>query len=403
MTGVPRVLVAMGTRPEIIKLAPVIGELARSRDVDLQVLHTGQHASLGGDVVTAFGLPIHDRLGLMDDRAEEETLFPRAMSAADEVIARVGPELVLVHGDTTTAAAVALAAHHRRIPVGHVEAGLRTGSVWAPWPEEANRRIIDALASLHFAPTESAARTLRREGHAAHVLVTGNTGIDTLMQACLRLGFPTGPSSRDPGQPPTLLVTLHRRETRGEGHAAVFAALRRLAADGLRIVFPLHPSPAVREPAIASLGSVEGVDLRPAADYLDFVRLLHASDVILTDSGGLQEEGPALGKPVLVARDVTERPEAVACGASVVVGTDAEEIVKRVRELCRFGDEYQAMAHAGSPYGDGRAAERIVAACLDYLTRPTADTKSDGQLPSASAASSMANRTSSHADPASPT
>ena len=287
--------------------------------------------------------------------------------------------------------------------MGHVEAGLRTGTIWSPWPEEANRRVVDVLASLHFAPTATAAAHLAREGHTEQVHVTGNTGIDALRLACHRLDV-SPDRYQQPADRPTLLVTLHRRETMGAGHLAVLEAVRTIANAGVRVLFPVHPNPGVRAPVFQALDGLANVELTAPLDYLDFVSLMRAADLILTDSGGVQEEGPALGKPVLVARDVTERPEVVACGAALLVGTDADVIVRAILGLCRFGTDYHAMASAGSPYGDGHASGRIVAACMAYLggTRPTADKKSDGHEPDVSAASSIANSARSHASPSSP-
>ena len=345
-----KLFVVVGTRPEAIKLAPVIRAL-RTAGATVTVCATGQHRTLAGEALAWFGL-VPD-LGLGPHPADLDGLSASLLTAVGAAIDAEQPERVIVQGDTASALAGALAAHHRRLPVAHVEAGLRSGDLAAPWPEEGNRRLIAALADLHFAPTEVAAAALRAENIAAAAIhMTGNSGIDAL-----RL-IPPGPPPLDPGGRRLILVTCHRRESFGRGIAGIAAALRALARrPDVTIALPLHPNPVVR----AGLGALDGVRLLDPLTYPDFVRLLAAAHLVLTDSGGVQEEAPALGVPVLVLRDTTERPEGVAAGTARLVGTKARRILA---EACRLLDDpaaHAAMARAHCPYGDGHAARRIAA------------------------------------------
>jgi UDP-N-acetylglucosamine 2-epimerase (non-hydrolysing) len=359
MAGPPlRILVVYGTRPEAIKLAPVVRALARPGVFAVTVCTTGQHREMLAQVQDLFGLLPDVDLRLMRPDQSLNALAAAALAAVDAVLASAAPDWLLVQGDTTTAMAAALAAFHRGVKVGHVEAGLRTGDLARPFPEEANRRIVDALAAALFAPTGRAARALLAEGaDPARVHVVGNTVIDAL-RLLPEEPDPAGASSR-----PEVLVTVHRRESFGAPLAGIFAALRRLAASfpGVDWIYPVHPNPNVRGPAHEALGGLPNLVLREPLGYGELVRRLRRCRFVLTDSGGLQEEAPTFGKPVLVLRDTTERPEGIEAGVARLVGTDGERIVTAAAELLTSEAAYAAMARAVNPYGDGRAAERIAA------------------------------------------
>lgn len=365
-----RVLSVFGTRPEAVKMAPVVRELERHPgQLESVVCVTAQHRELLDQVLALFEIVPDIDLDLMEDGQTLPALTARALGALGPVLDKVRPDLVLVQGDTTSAMVAGLAAFYERVAVGHVEAGLRTRSRYRPFPEEMNRRLLGVLASYHFAPTEAAAAALRAEGvPAATVFVTGNPVIDALRWVGSRPPSPA--AARDlaeldrPGGDGlrTVLVTAHRRESFGKPLAEVCEALRVLAArnPGIRIVFPVHPNPSVRDLVRRRLAGAPRVQLVAPLPYETLVHVMARSYMILTDSGGLQEEGPALGKPVLVLRDETERPEAVAAGAARVVGTDRELIVAETERLLHDADAYRAMARAVSPFGDGAAARRIV-------------------------------------------
>jgi UDP-N-acetylglucosamine 2-epimerase len=365
--GGQRVAVVLGTRPDTIKLAPVVHVLERSPHLRPIPVVTAQHREMLDPVLELFAIrPVHD-LDVFRPGQRLAELTARMLEGLERVFEAERPDLVLVQGDTTTTFAAALAAYYRRTPVGHVEAGLRTHDRYAPYPEELNRRMTGALASLHFAPTAVARDNLLAEGvPAGAILVTGNTVIDALLSA-VRSPSPYGDPAleridRDPRR--VLLVTAHRRESWGEPLRRVAGALAELAATdpGLLVVFPIHRNPTVRQAVLPALEGLENVVVTEPLPYGGFVRLMARSFLILTDSGGLQEEGPALGKPVLVMRDTTERPEAVRAGTARLIGTRRAAIVKAVRELLDDPAAYQAMARVANPFGDGRAAERVVAA-----------------------------------------
>lgn len=358
-----RVLSVFGTRPEAIKMAPVVRALAADSRIHSLVCTTGQHRAMLDQVNAAFGIAPDAELDLMREAQGLTHITTAVLERLPAVLDRLQPDRVLVHGDTTTSFAAALAAFYAGVPVGHVEAGLRTHDLHAPWPEEANRQLTGRLADLHFAPTESARVNLLAEGVPAdRIEVTGNTVIDALLMARERIG----PADRmvvgglDPDRH-IVLVTAHRRENLGSGLAALCEALRAIAArSDAQVVYPVHPNPKVAGPVRAVLGSVEHVHLMEPLDYLPFVALLDRSHLVITDSGGLQEEAPSLGKPVLVVRDRTERPEAVAAGTVRLVGMDTARIVSEVARLLDHPDEHAAMARAINPYGDGKASGRIV-------------------------------------------
>ena len=358
-----RVLVVIGTRPEAIKLAPVV-RAARAAGFDVQVCVTGQHREMLRPVLELFDIaPDHD-LDLMTPGQTLSRLTSAALEGTTGVIEKCKPSWVIVQGDTTTALAAALAAFYRGIPVAHVEAGLRTNDKRQPFPEEANRRMVDDLADLHFPPTERARANLIREGHSGATLrVTGNTGIDALRYAIsLDYEIARGPLAAIPRDRRIVLVTAHRRESFGDGIVAICRALERLVGetDDIQVVYPVHLNPNVQDPVRARLSDNERITLLPPLDYMSLIQLMRASTLILTDSGGIQEEAPSLGRPVLVLREVTERPEAVEAGCARLIGTNESRIVREARRLLEDDAAYQRMAHVANPFGDGHASERIV-------------------------------------------
>ncbi len=363
-----RIMVVFGTRPEAIKMAPVVSALRAQPGLDVRVVVTAQHRQMLDQVLSLFGLVPDEDLDLMAPGQALPDLFARILQGLGPVFERHRPDLVLVHGDTSTTLATALAAFYARIPVGHVEAGLRTGDLQAPWPEEANRRLAAPLCTLHFAPTPTARRNLLAENIPdAAIHVTGNTVIDALLSVAGSLDADPALAARvdagfpflDPGKR-LLLVTGHRRENFGPGFEQLCLALRDLAARGdVQVVYPVHLNPNVQEPVRRLLGEAGNVVLVPPQDYLPFVRLMSRAHLVLTDSGGIQEEAPSLGKPVLVMRDTTERPEAVDAGTVRLVGTDRARIVGEATRLLDEPAAHAAMARAHNPYGDGQAAARI--------------------------------------------
>jgi UDP-N-acetylglucosamine 2-epimerase (non-hydrolysing) len=372
MASPKRVMVVFGTRPEAIKVAPLIQALAAAPWSQTMVAVTAQHRRILDQVLELFAISPNYDLDIMQSGQTLTDVTVGALSGLGPVLADADPELVVVQGDTTTTFAAALAGFYRRVPVVHLEAGLRTGDVLSPYPEEMNRRLTSQLASLHLAPTPTARNSLLAEGvKPDSVVVTGNTVIDALHWTVgRRVPYRVQElAALDTDPRKVLLVTAHRRESWGEPMAAIGAALADLALSEpeLLIVLPIHPNPRVRQallPAVTGLGNVLVVE--PLA-YGEFARLLNRATIVLTDSGGVQEEAPSLGKPVLVMRDTTERPEAVAAGTARLVGTDRDQIVANVRSLLHDGDAYAAMANAVNPYGDGRAAERSCQAIARFL------------------------------------
>ncbi|MBR8207461.1 UDP-N-acetylglucosamine 2-epimerase (non-hydrolyzing) [Burkholderia cenocepacia] len=370
------ILVTFGTRPEAIKMAPLVHALRAREGVRCGVCVTAQHRQMLDQVLDLFGIVPDFDLDLMRAGQTLGGLTGHILNALDPVLDAFRPDLVLVHGDTTTTLGATLAAYYRRVPVGHVEAGLRTGNLYSPWPEEANRRVTGALALHHFAPTETSRANLLAEGvEAGRVHVTGNTVIDALLTVTQRLTrdralvqqmrerFPFVDDARR-----MILVTGHRRENFGRGFEQICEAIATIAKryPACRIVYPMHLNPNVREPVTRLLGDIDNVMLIEPQEYLPFVYLMSRAWLILTDSGGIQEEAPSLGKPVLVMRDTTERPEAVAAGTVRLVGTEVERLVGAVVELWEDGRAYRAMSRAHNPYGDGRASGRIA----DLLVSP---------------------------------
>ncbi|MEY2450433.1 MAG: hypothetical protein QOD92_7 [Acidimicrobiaceae bacterium] len=366
-----RVLVIIGTRPEAIKLGPVVQELRTRRDLETTVVVTGQHREMVDPVLDLFGIVPAADLALLAERQGLAAITTRALTGLDELLEDDPPDALIVQGDTTTAFAGALAALYHRVPVAHVEAGLRTGNWLSPYPEESNRKLIGQLASLHLAPTPRAADNLRREGVAdEHIVVTGNTIIDALRWAIDHAPAPTDRRlvavESDPR--PLVLFTVHRREAWDEGLANAATALATIAREcDVLIVAPLHPNPIVQDAVLPALAGLDNVVVVEPLDYLAFSRLLQRARLVLTDSGGIQEEAPSLGVPVLVLRDVTERPEAVDAGAALVVGTDAQDIAREALRLLHDDDAHRSMANVVNPYGDGRAATRSVDALQWYF------------------------------------
>ena len=368
-----KVLLVLGTRPEAIKLSPVALELRSRAQFLVRVCATAQHRQLLDQVLDAFGIAPDYDLNLMRADQTLAQTTARVVAALEPVLAAERPDIVLVQGDTTTTLCGALAAFYQRIPVGHVEAGLRTWDYSRPFPEEANRVLTTRLATLHFAATEWAARNLEAEGvPRSRIAVTGNSGIDAVLYVCDRLaqGLLRGPQwPQLDASKKLIVVTAHRRESFGEGFLRICTALSRLAQrPDVQIVYPVHPNPNVEEPVRQRLGELANVVLLAPLDYVPFVDLMRRAHILITDSGGVQEEGPSLGKPILVMREKTERPEAVEAGTVRLVGTDVERIVSEATRLLEDPEEYQRMARVHNPYGDGQASRRIADLILSFLT-----------------------------------
>ena len=359
------ILFVFGTRPEAIKLAPVIRRLREQPErFSARVCVTAQHRELLDRVLEVFGLQPDYDLDVMRPGQTLSESTARILAALDPVLLRESPDYVLVQGDTTTAFCGALAAFYRGAPVAHVEAGLRTGDMRQPFPEELNRVLVSKLAALHFAPTAGSVRNLRNEGISAEsVFVTGNTGIDAVLEVCADLAAgrlrATGLPQLDASKK-LILVTAHRRESFGEGFERICVALAQLAARGdVELVYPVHPNPNVQDPVNRHLSGRPSVHLIAPLDYLNFVALMQRAHFLLTDSGGIQEEAPSLGKPVLVLREKTERPEAVDAGTARLVGTDPEKILAESALLLDNATEYERRARIHNPYGDGTASLQI--------------------------------------------
>ena len=354
-----KVVVVLGTRPEVIKLAPVIAELRRT-GADPIVVATGQHREMLDQMLRVFDIEPDVDLDVMRPQQQLSDLTADLVRGLGEVVAELWPDWVVVQGDTTTTMCGALAAFYENVPVAHVEAGLRSGNRFSPFPEEVNRSVVARIADVHFCPTGRSAENLIGEGvPEAHLLVTGNTVIDSLLWAVehARLIEPPVPRSR----PRRILLTLHRRESQGDAMRSVCEAVRRLVLRGdVEIVFPVHRSPLVRDVVQPELEGLDGMLLCEPLDYLSLVHVLDSCDLVLTDSGGLQEEAPTFGKPVLVLRETTERHEAVEAGVARLVGTDSAAIVEGATSLLDDPAAYAQMAHRTNPFGDGRAGERIV-------------------------------------------
>ena len=367
-----KVMAIFGTRPEAIKMAPVVLELLKfPNEIETTVTVTAQHREMLDQVLNLFRIKPNFDLNIM---AQGQTLFDitsRALLGLNKVLSEVKPNIVLVHGDTTTTFAGALAAYYHQIAVGHVEAGLRTKNKYSPYPEEMNRKLTGALTDFHFAPTTTAKNNLLAEGvDAEKIFVTGNTVIDALYKT-VRNNFKfTGELEKfNRTDKKFILVTTHRRENLGDPLRQVYKALKRIVEEfnGVEIIFPVHKNPKVREVVNAELGNLEQVHLIEPLDYEPFANLMNRATLILTDSGGIQEEAPSLGKPVLVLRDTTERPEALDAGTVKLIGTEQEKVYTTTKLLLTDDAEYKKMATAKNPYGDGHAAERIVKTLVNSL------------------------------------
>lgn len=381
-----KILSVFGTRPEAVKMAPVVRRLAQTPGIEARVCVTAQHRQMLDQVLDLFAIQPDYDLDLMRDDQSLAELSAGIFTDLDPILDEFKPDWVLVQGDTTTVAIAALLAYYRRIRVGHVEAGLRTHDKWQPFPEEINRRVAGVAADLHFAPTQWARQNLLDEGVAAQAIaLTGNPVIDALQfvakqpmpEEAARLLGRLGIGDRELGvgdkatrRPATrrlILVTAHRRENFGQALERICRALKEIAERGdLEIVYPVHLNPNVQEPVHRLLGSAEHITLLPPMDYLPLVHLMKRATLILTDSGGIQEEAPAFGVPVLVLREVTERPEGIEAGALKLVGTDTPRIVREANRLLDNSTAYAKMAKAANPFGDGHAAEKIVQALLNY-------------------------------------
>ncbi|HAT8543407.1 non-hydrolyzing UDP-N-acetylglucosamine 2-epimerase [Vibrio vulnificus] len=365
-----KVLTVFGTRPEAIKMAPLVHALAADERFEAKCCVTAQHREMLDQVLELFEITPDYDLNLMKAGQTLNEVTARILLELKPVLQEFKPDVVLVHGDTATTFAASLAAYYEQIAVGHVEAGLRTGNIYSPWPEEANRKLTGALTKYHFAPTETSQQNLLQENYSEeNIFVTGNTVIDALLmvkekieqdadlKATLAAQFPYLDENKK-----LILVTGHRRESFGGGFERICEALAQTAKQHpeVQILYPMHLNPNVREPVNRILGSVENVLLIEPQQYLPFIYLMDRAHIILTDSGGIQEEAPSLGKPVLVMRDTTERPEAVAAGTVKLVGTDVEKIVSNLNTLLSDSEAYQAMSFAHNPYGDGKACQRIL-------------------------------------------
>ncbi|HAS8254960.1 TPA: UDP-N-acetylglucosamine 2-epimerase (non-hydrolyzing) [Vibrio vulnificus] len=365
-----KVLTVFGTRPEAIKMAPLVHALAADERFEAKCCVTAQHREMLDQVLELFEITPDYDLNLMKAGQTLNEVTARILLELKPVLQEFKPDVVLVHGDTATTFAASLAAYYEQIAVGHVEAGLRTGNIYSPWPEEANRKLTGVLTKYHFAPTETSQQNLLQENYSEeNIFVTGNTVIDALLmvkekieqdadlKATLAAQFPYLDENKK-----LILVTGHRRESFGGGFERICEALAQTAKQHpeVQILYPMHLNPNVREPVNRILGSVENVLLIEPQQYLPFIYLMDRANIILTDSGGIQEEAPSLGKPVLVMRDTTERPEAVAAGTVKLVGTDVEKIVSNLNTLLSDSEAYQAMSFAHNPYGDGKACQRIL-------------------------------------------
>ncbi|KJK16677.1 non-hydrolyzing UDP-N-acetylglucosamine 2-epimerase [Pseudomonas sp. 2(2015)] len=376
------VMMVFGTRPEAIKMAPLAQVLRQWPDIELNICSTGQHREMLQQVLHDFGLSVDEDLKVMTQNQTLNGLSQQLLKQLDDTYARIQPDIVLVHGDTTTSFIAALAAFNRQIPIGHVEAGLRTGNLKAPWPEEANRRLTGVIADLHFPPTTKARDNLLREGVVLeHIEVTGNTVIDALLWMREHLNksqwkpAPESPLAQLRDDQRLVLITGHRRENFGQGFERICLALAELALryPHVQFVYPVHLNPQVQKAVYAVLSHQPNILLVAPQDYQHFVWLMDRAYLILTDSGGVQEEAPALGKPLLVLRKVTERPSVLEGGTVMLVGTQTERIVKETSRLLDDSEAYQRMSRVFSPYGDGHASERIAERLSRWLEENAAE------------------------------
>jgi UDP-N-acetylglucosamine 2-epimerase (non-hydrolysing) len=376
---VKRILLVFGTRPEAIKMAPVYEVLKATGNLDVRVAVTAQHREMLDQVLNLFDMQPEYDLNVMKQDQGLSEITAAVLTGLKPILTDFSPDLLLVHGDTTTTLSASLAGYYQKIPVGHVEAGLRTGNIYSPWPEEVNRKVAGNIARLHFAPTNRAASNLKSEMVPdCQISITGNTVVDALLKVVERLEHNPKLSAELDAKlgidldRRLILVTGHRRESFGAGFDRICSALAEIAERGdVQIIYPVHLNPKVKGPVEASLAALDRVHLIPPQDYLPFVHLMRRAYIILTDSGGVQEEAPSLGKPVLVMRETTERPEAVDAGTVKLVGTDRELIVRETLALLESQSVYQAMSQAHNPYGDGEASSRIRDTVLSFFANET--------------------------------
>lgn len=360
-----KILFSFGTRPEAIKMAPIFNELKKFQSIDVKLLVTAQHRQMLDQVLDLFEITPDFDLDIMKDSQTLSDITTSILTKINSVLDIYKPDLLLVHGDTSTTFASALAAYYKKVAIGHIEAGLRTGDIYSPWPEEANRKLTAALTTLHFAPTNTAKNNLLREGYSSNIFVTGNTVIDALFWAKEKILNSQSIQARMlekfsfiQKNKKFILVTGHRRENFGNGFINICNALVRISKEypGINIVYPVHLNPNVQKPVNDILSGHENIFLIPPQEYLPFVYLMMHSHLILTDSGGIQEEAPSLGKPVLVMRETSERPEAIDAGTARLVGSNSEEIFKNTKSILEDENIYQSMASAKNPYGNGKSS-----------------------------------------------
>ena len=363
-----RISIIFGTRPELIKLFPVIKSFKARTDCEIDVCFTGQHKEMVLQLLDFFQLSIDYNLELMEANQTLSGLTSKAISALDAYYLEKKPDIVFVQGDTTTALCAAQVAFYHKIKVAHVEAGLRTNDIYSPFPEEFNRLTISTISNFHFAPTRSAAINLANEGYPeTHIITTGNTVIDTLFFTLDKLkASPELVNGSVLPEKPFILITGHRRENHGKGIISICRAIKELAIKytSLSFVYPVHLNPNIKVPVSELLGDIENVQLLEPLNYVEFVYMMANCKLIVTDSGGVQEEAPSLGKPIIVTRESTERPEAIDAGVAVLVGSSEERIIAKVSELIENNEVYESMSKGVNPYGDGKASERIVAETL---------------------------------------
>lgn len=363
-----KVMLAFGTRPEAIKMCPLVKELKSRKDIETIVCVTGQHRQMLDQVLRAFDVEPDYDLSIMKDKQTLFDVTSNILLKIKDVLEEVKPDVVLVHGDTSTTFSTALAAFYMQIPVGHVEAGLRTYNIYSPYPEEFNRQAVSIISKFNFAPTEVSKGNLLREGKdESTIYVTGNTAIDAL-KTTVREDY-THPQLQWAADSRLIMLTAHRRENLGEPMHHMFRAIKRIVDEtpDIKVIYPIHMNPVVRKAADEELGGDERIRIIEPLEVLDFHNFLSRSYLILTDSGGIQEEAPSLGKPVLVMRDTTERPEGIAAGTLKLVGTNEETIYKEFKNLLDNKDEYEKMSKASNPYGDGFACKRIADILEDKL------------------------------------
>ncbi len=370
-----KVLVVFGTRPEAIKMFPLIKEIQKYKNINLKVCVTGQHREMLDQMLDIFDIEPNFDLNIMKKNQNLSDTTTKILDGMNAIFADWLPDWVVVHGDTTTTLSASLAAFYKKIKIAHVEAGLRTGDIYSPWPEEVNRKFTDIVSSLHFAPTKNSKSNLLKEGiNEKSIIITGNTVIDALLQSIelikdnqnLKVSIEKKFHFLDKNKK-LLLVTCHRRENFDTGHKNVCQALLDLAnEENVQIVYPVHPNPNISRETFKILDKKQNIYLIDPQEYLPFIYLMNSSYLMLTDSGGIQEEAPSLGKPVLVLRDKSERPEVVESGNAVVVGTDRNNIIKKTKELLSSETKYKLMSIKENPYGNGDAAIKIVEALLNY-------------------------------------